>query len=119
MKIFLRILVILLVGAFVASALYLMIENTSLLSDTAGFPEGTSELGERPELPDSGEIGTLPEGEHDHHAASLSRGLSEIGVALAKISGITLVVLLIQGILTWLKKRLPSPSTQIALSTHE
>lgn len=106
MKTILRILVILLVGALVSGALYLTFENTSLISDTDAFPEGATELGERPEMPTS-EMGELPrpEGSDDHHAASLSRGLSEIGVSLAKITGIILLVLLIQKAIGYLPSR--------------
>jgi hypothetical protein len=115
LNIILRILIILLVGTFVAGALYLTVENISLLSDASGSPEGASEFGERTEMPTNSETGEppeRPEGDHDHHAASLSRGLAEIGISLAKLTGITLVVLLIQSIFTWLKRRQPSPSNQ-------
>jgi hypothetical protein len=109
-NIILRIIIILLVGTIVAGALYLTVENTSLFSNAGGFPDGAPEFGERPEMPD--DMGERPEGDHDHHAASLSRGLTDIGVSLAKLTGITLVVLLIQSTFTWLKKRLPVPSPQ-------
>jgi hypothetical protein len=118
MKTILRILIILLVGIFVASALYLIVENIALLSDAGGFPEGVLEFGERSEMPDD-RRGERPEGDHDHHAASWSRGLTEIGVSLAKLTGITLVVLLIQSIFTWWKRRLPGPSAQSAESTYD
>ena len=108
MNIILRILIILLVGTSVAGALYLTFENTSPLSDAGGFSEGSPEFEERPEMPD--DMGERPEGDHDHNASSLSRGLAEIGVSLAKLTGITLVVLLIQSTFTWLKRRLPIPS---------
>jgi len=104
MKTVLRIIVILLVGVLVSGALYLIVENTSLLSSVSGFPEGASEFGERPEMP-VGDIDERPEGDLDHHAISISRGLSEIGVSLAKISGITFLVLLVQGLYVHLKKR--------------
>lgn len=107
MKTFLRILIIVLLGVFVAGALYLTVENSPLLAD-----QEASELGERPEMPVDGDMGEQPEGDHDHHAASLSRGLAEIGVALAKLTGITLVVLVTQRAFTWLQKRLPSLSAQ-------
>ena len=108
MKIILRILVILLVGVLISGALYLTIENTSLLaSDASGFPEGVTELSKHPEMSasDMGELPERSEGSDDHHAASLSRGLSEISVSLAKISGITLLVLLIQNLFARLNKR--------------
>ena len=107
MKTILRILVILMVGTIVSGALYLTFENTSLLlSDSGGFPERTTELGEGSEMPasDTGELPTRPEGGDDHNAASLSRGLSEVGIALAKLTGITLLVLLIQKVFEGVKK---------------
>lgn len=108
MKTIFRILVILVVSVLVSGAVYLTVENTSLLSDG-----GASEISERPEMPavDMSELPERPEGD-DHNAASMTRGLSEIGVSLAKLTGITIVVLLVQGMFAWLKKRLhthPAP----------
>ena len=65
MKTILRILVIVFVGVLVFSALYLTVENTSLFSDTGGFPDGAPEFRERPEMPDDGEMSERPEGDHD------------------------------------------------------
>jgi len=105
MKTILRILVIVLVGVLVSSALYLIVENTSILSDAGGFPDSAAEFKARPEMP-VGELGERPEGDNDdHHVVSLSRGLSEIGVSLAKITGITLLVLSVEGLFVRLKKR--------------
>ena len=110
MKTILRIIIILLAAVIVSGALYLTIENTSVISDASGFPEGGSEFGERPEMP-ADDVSNLPErsdGGGDHHAASLSRGLSGVGIALAKITGITLFVLLAQGLFTQLKRCWPA-----------
>lgn len=115
MKTIIRTLVILLVAVLVAGALYLVVENTSLLSSGGGFPEGASEFGERPEMP-SGELGERPEmptgegerfegGHDDHNAASLSRGLSEVFASLVKIAGITVVVLAVQFVVKQMQKR--------------
>ncbi len=101
MKTIYQILVILLVGALVAGALYLTVENTSLLSDA-----GAGEFGARPEQGTDGEMPARPEGDHDHHEASLSRGLAGVGASLAKIGMITLIVLGIQWAFTQLKKHL-------------
>jgi len=60
----------------------------------------------------TGDLGEHPNGNYDQQAASLSRGLAEIGILLAKITSITLVVLLIQGIITWLKKQLANLFSQ-------
>jgi len=107
MKTILRILVILLIGVLVAGALYQTIENTSLLSGAGGFSEGASEFGTSPAM-SARELGTLqdrPGGDAVHHAASLSNGLSGVGTTLAKIGIITVIVLTIQAIFTWLRKR--------------
>ena len=113
MKTILHILVILLAGMLVSGALYLTIENTSLLSGAGGFPKSVTELSERPEMPasDMGKFPERPEGDFNHDAASLSRGFSEVGVSLAKLTGITLLVLLIRKGFEQLKKwRIPKPA---------
>lgn len=107
MKTMLRTLTILLVGVLVAGTLYLAVENTSLFSDAGEFPEGVTDFEERPEMPlsDMDERPELIEGGQDHHAASLTQGLTEVGTSLAKITAITIIVLLIQGLFAWLRKR--------------
>jgi hypothetical protein len=42
---------------------------------------------------------TRPEGGDHHDSASLARGLSEAGVSLAKLTGITLLVLFVQAVI--------------------
>ena len=86
MKTILRILLIVLVGVSVSGALYLTIENTSLLSSDAGVPS----LDAPPSMPTDGttELPTRPEGGDDHNAASLSRGLSEVGVSTALVDAL-------------------------------
>jgi len=108
MKTILRIFVILLVGALVAGGIYLIGQNSTLLSTTGSAP-GFDTM---PEIPtgDLSELPARPEGGDDHQAASLSRGLSEIGVSLAKLTGITLLVLLFQKGFEQIKKwRHPKP----------
>lgn len=93
MKTILKITVILIVAAIVAGGFYLLANNTSLASgpDTDGRqpPAMTSTDGqtfqpmERP-------------GEGGEHGASLSRGLAGVGGTLAKLTIITIVVLLLQ-----------------------
>lgn len=100
----LKILLIVLIGVLVAAAFYLMVENTSLFSSLEGsMQEGK---GQRPEGDTSGR-GERNGGEGDNHneGASLSQGLAEVGGSLAKISGITLVVLAIQFIFARFPKR--------------
>jgi len=102
MKTILRILTILLIGALVSGGIYLIVQNTTLASATSSAPSfdqmPDTSTGDLSELP------ARPDGDSDHNAASLSRGLSEVGVALAKLTGITLLVLLIQKGFEQLKK---------------
>ena len=102
MKTILRIFIILLIGALVSGGVYLTVQNTTLASDTGSAPSfdqmpapSTGDLSELPARPEGG----------DHDAASLSRGLSEIVVSLAKLTGITLLVLLVQKVFEQVKKR--------------
>lgn len=102
MKTILRILLILLIGALVSGALYLVVENTSFASSV----DGASRLGQMPAQP-TGELARLqtPTGGADHDVISPSRGLSEVGASLAKLTGITLLVLLVQKAFAQMKKR--------------
>jgi len=102
MKTILRILTILLIGAFVSGGIYLTVQNTTLASDTSSAP--SFDQIPAPPSGDLSELPTRPEG-GDHNAASLSHGLSEVGVSLAKLTGITLIVLLIQKVFEQVKKR--------------
>lgn len=103
MKTILRILTIILIGALISAGVYLIVQNTFLASETGGAPSfeqmPASASGDASQLP------TRPAGDSDHDSASFSRGLSEVGLSLAKISGITLLVLLIQKVFKPLKKR--------------
>jgi len=107
MKTILRILTILLVATLVSGGIYLIGQNTATVSemgDTPSFDQmpdlSTADVSEPPARPAGG----------DHDAASLSRGLSEVGVSLAKLTGITLLVLLFQKGFGQLKKwRVPKP----------
>jgi len=102
MKTILRILIILLIGALVSGGIYLTAQNTTLASDANSAP--SFDQMPAPSTGDLSELPTRPEG-GDHDAASLSRGLSEVGVSLAKLTGITLLVLLIQKVFEQVKKR--------------
>lgn len=102
MKTISRILIILMIGAFVSGALYLTLENTSIASSSDGAPSFdqmpaslTGDLSAPPTRPEGG----------DHDSVSLSRGLSEVGASLAKLTGITLFVLLVQKMVEQMKKR--------------
>jgi len=93
MKTILRIITILLVAAVVAGAFFLAVNNSSIAS---GSNEGgqsfatTSTNGQtsQPTMlrPDGGNEG----------GASITRGFSQIFVTLAKLTGITVIVLLVQ-----------------------
>lgn len=105
MKTILPILVILLITAVVSGGIYALVENTSLLSSSE------AEHGAPPQMTSAD--GTSfqpmerPDGD-DHDAASLSRGLGEVGVLLAKITGITLIILTIQKALGAFQKHKPA-----------
>lgn len=102
MKIILRILTILLIGALVSGGIYLIVQNTTTSSDMGNAPS-------MDQLPATAtgnlsQPSTRPESDFDHDSASLTRGLSEMGVSLAKLAGIVLTVLLIQSVLTRLPR---------------
>ena len=105
MKTILRILVILLIAGIVSGGVYALVENTSLMSGVE------AERGAPPQMTNAD--GTSfqpmqrPEGGEDHDAASVSRGLGEVGVLLAKITGITIVILLAQKALAVFQKNKP------------
>ena len=108
MKTILRIFVIVLVGALVAGGIDLIGQNTTLLSGTVSAPSFDT----MPEIPagDLSEFPARPEGDLDHNAASITRGLSEVGFSLAKLAGITLLVLIVQKGFEQIKKwRAPRP----------
>ena len=101
MKAILHLVVILLVAVIVAGGVYALVENTTLVSSTE------SEHGMPPTMTNADGTTTQmmerPEG-GDHHEASVTRGLSEVLVTLAKLSGITVVVLLIQSLVAKIQK---------------
>lgn len=108
MNTILKVLIILFVGVLVAGSFYLAVENTNLFSNIEGnsMQEGK---GQRSEGASSGR-GERNGGEHHDEGISLSEGLPQMGRSLAKISGITLIVLAIQFIFNRLKK-LKAPKT--------
>lgn len=103
MKTILRILTILLIGALVAAGIYLIVQNTTLVSDMSSAPS----LDQLPTTTTGNfsQPSTRPEGDFDHDSASLSRGLSEVSVSLSKLAGITTIILLVQNLVGLLKKR--------------
>lgn len=108
MKNILRILTILLVATLVSGGIYLIGQNTATVSEMGDAPS-FDQMSDT-STTDSSELPIRPEGGGDHDAASLSRGLSEVGVSLAKLTGITLLVLLFQKGFGQLKKwRVPKP----------
>lgn len=100
MKTILRILVILLITVSVSGGIYTLVENTSLLSSVEAERGAPSQMN----AAENGNMPTRPEGGEDHHSASLSRGFGEVGTLLAKITGITIVILLIQKAIELLQK---------------
>ncbi len=102
MKTILHLVVILLVAVIVAGGVYAIVENTTLVSSTE------SEHGTPPTMTNADGSTTQmmehPEGGGEHEA-SFTRGLSEVFVTLAKLTGITVVVLLIQFLVARVQKR--------------
>ena len=105
MKTILRILVILLIAGIVSGGVYALVENTSLMSGAE------AERGAPPQM--TGTDGQTfqpmerPDGGGDRDSASLSRGFGEVGVLLAKITGITVVIVFIQKALGLFQKNKP------------
>lgn len=113
MKIGLKIIAILAVIALIAGGIYLLVENTSVLSSLPA--EGGRERpefgdGQMPDRPEPSEIQGRPEGGRDHNEISLTRGLAEVGKTLVKVSLISVLVLGIQ-FLFKRAKRLGKPKT--------
>jgi len=96
MKTILRMIIILLVAALVAGGFYLAVNNTSSISgssDQGGQPPAmTGADGQTMQPPSRPEGG--PGGDREG-GASLG-GLSQILVTLAKLSGITIIALLVE-----------------------
>lgn len=105
MKTILRILIILLIAVTVSGGIYTLVENTSLLSSIEAERGAPSQMTGA----ENGTMPTRPEGGDDHDAASLSRGFGEVGTLLAKITGITIVILLIQKAIELLQKPKMNP----------
>ncbi|GER80169.1 MAG: hypothetical protein M5U11_10375 [Anaerolineales bacterium] len=99
MKTILQILVILLLATAVSAGVYALVENTSLVSSSE------AERGAPPQMTgtDSQSMPARPEG-GDEHSASFSRGMSEVGMVLAKLSVITVLILLIQKAIDLLRR---------------
>jgi hypothetical protein len=102
MKIILRILTILLIGALVSGGIYFIVQNATTGSDMGSAPSfdqlpatATENLPQPPARPD---------GDLDHNSASLTRGLSEVLISLSKLTGITVIVLLVQSVLARLSR---------------
>jgi hypothetical protein len=102
MKTILQILAILFVGALVSGIIYLTVENTNIFSGgggASGFDQPPAMIGE------TNQLLARSDGEFDHHSASLERGFSEVLVTLAKLSGITILVLFVQSLFDRMRKR--------------
>lgn len=105
MKTIFKIIAILVVASIVAGGFYLAVNNTSLATESSerGEPSAmTSADGQsfQPmERPEGSEGGT-----------SLTRGLSGVITPLAKLAGITIVVLLLEKAFYLLRNRKPVPT---------
>lgn len=102
MKVILRILVILLIAVAVSGGIYALVENTSLISSAE------AERGTPPQM--NGTDGQTfqpmeyPEG-RDEPGASFTRGLSDVGITLTKLTAIVALILLVQKGLELLRSR--------------
>jgi len=107
MKTILRIIVILLVAAIVSGGFYFVANNTSLASGS------DMENGQPPAMTTStdGQTFQRPVGGDDHDSASLSGGLIGVAGTLAKLTGITLIILLIEKAFSLVNKRKLKPIT--------
>ena len=104
MKTILRIIVILLAAAIVCGGFYLVANNTSLASGS------NMEHGQPPAMTSTdGQTFQRPEGGDDHDSASLSRGLAGVAGTLAKLAGITILILLIEKAFSLVNKRKLQP----------
>lgn len=94
MPTFLRILAILCVAALVCAGISLVVNHTTLMADAGGHagapPSLSSATGQL-----SGQFPSRAEG-GDDHGASLAAGLPGVLTSLAKVSGITLLIVLAQ-----------------------
>jgi hypothetical protein len=108
MKTILNIVIILFVAAVVAGGFSLIVNNTSSASGSGGEggqpPAMTAIDGQttsqRPEHPEGGDEG-----------ASIGQGLLQMLVTLAKLTGITVIVLLVEKAISLLsKKRATNPA---------
>ena len=103
MKTIFQILVILLVAAIVAGGVFSLVENTTLVSSAAaGHGQALVMLNDDRTSEQPMEHG---EGSGDEHGASFTRGMSELLVTLAKLSAITVIVLLFQSLMVQIQKR--------------
>jgi len=106
MKTILRIIVILLVAAIVSGGFYFVANNTSLASGS------DMERGQPPAMTSTdGQTFQRPEGGDDHDSASLSGGLIGVAGTLAKLTGITIIIMLIEKGLSLVNKRKLKPIT--------
>jgi hypothetical protein len=106
MKTILNILIILFVAAVIARGFTLIVNNTASTSGPGGEggqpPAMTSADGQTMQPPSHSEVS--PGGE-DNGGASLGMGLLKILVTLAKLTGITLVVLFVEKAISLLSKK--------------
>jgi len=106
MKTILRIIIILLVATVVSGGFYLVANNTSIASGS------DMEHGQPPAMTSTdGQTFQLPEGGDDHDSASLTSGLAGVGETLTKLTGITIIILLIEKAFELVNKRKLQPAS--------
>jgi hypothetical protein len=101
MKTILNIIIILLVAAVIARGFSLYVNNTStsISGGESGRPAMNAD-GTMPDRPEGGDAGS-----------SIGQGLLQVLIVLAKLAGITVIVLLIEKGVTLLGKRAPRATT--------
>jgi hypothetical protein len=106
MKTILRIIIILLAAAVVAGTLTAVVNNTSLASSSGegGQPPAIASANGQSQRP------ARPEGGDHAGGASLAGGLLQILASLAKLTGITALVLFVEKGVSLLGKRAPQPT---------
>jgi hypothetical protein len=101
MKTIFKIIAILIVASIVAGGFYLAVNNTSIASESG-------ERGEPPAMAgtdgESFQPMERPEGGGEHEA-SFTRGLAGLLTTIAKLTGITIIVLLVQKVFNFLGNR--------------
>ena len=115
MKYIIRTLIVILVIGLVGGGLYLLLNNSSsALSINGQAPDGEFSLGSDSNQQLRQNHGQFPGGdgfERGEAGEGSARGVSDLGIVLLKLTGITVVIVFIQWILRLIKRRKPTTNT--------